>query len=409
MKELSREKRLEIAHCYLLGHTYGEIEAETGVSHGTLANIIQELVNGKLAIAGTSFDRINDLRILALDLKKEGLQSSQAVLGFSVFQRLQALGITPEHLERWADLLKQFSKPDFTPADFLEMALSLAKLEKSQAKPFDTLAEEYKKLAEGVAKLGAEVDSLRQRKADLTKEIEPLNLHLQALEKAKNDLEYDVKKETIRLQELKPKVKEAEETKAQLSRETKDRERKRAKLSAEVDGKEQSLKKLYDLGLSAEDLLHLTIFIGKTSEKEGIAGHEVKRRFFSTLALFEDVSGLEERRKTEADQINEMVRKNSILTGQILQLEKRKGVLEGEIGDSISGISQKILDVGTNAAFQLAQQVSDMKAQLNGLLTDALVTGKAVGEMKAMQMNGEKSCRKLEDFIKEAKGKVEVH
>ena len=96
-----------------------------------------------------------------------------------------------------------------------------------------------------------------------------------------------------------------------------------------------------------------------TSKKEGIVGHQVKERFFCTLALFEDVSGLEERRKAEVDQINEMVRKNSILTGQILQLEKRKGVLEGEIGDSISGISQKILDVGISAASQLAQQLSE--------------------------------------------------
>lgn len=45
MKELSREKRLETARFYLLGHPYAEIEAETGVLHGTVANIVQELMN----------------------------------------------------------------------------------------------------------------------------------------------------------------------------------------------------------------------------------------------------------------------------------------------------------------------------------------------------------------------------
>lgn len=164
MRELPREKRLEIAHCYLLGQTYGEIEAETGVSHGTVANVVQELVDGKLAIPGTSLDQINDIRILALDLKKEGLQSSQALLGFSVFQRLQALGITPEHLESWSELQKQISKPDFSPTGFLEMAISLAKLEKSQGKPYDTLVEEYKRLTEGITKLEAEAGYLSQRR-----------------------------------------------------------------------------------------------------------------------------------------------------------------------------------------------------------------------------------------------------
>lgn len=233
-------------------------------------------------------------------------------------------------------------------------------------------------------------------------------MHLQGLKKAENDLEYGLKKETARLQELKPKVKEAEEIRFQFNKEIKDLERKKAKLSAEVDGKEESLKKLNDLGLSDDDLLRLTVFIEKTSKKDGIAGHQMKDRFFYTLVLFEDVSGLEEQRNTVEEKINEMVRKHSILSGQILQLEKRKGILEGEIGDSISKISQNILDVGASAASQLARQVSDMKTQFKGLLADALVTGKAIGEMKAMQMKSGESCLQLEDFIKEVKSKVEV-
>jgi uncharacterized protein YerC len=47
MREISRAKRLEVAHYYLLGYSYGEIEAETGVSHGSIANIVRELENSK--------------------------------------------------------------------------------------------------------------------------------------------------------------------------------------------------------------------------------------------------------------------------------------------------------------------------------------------------------------------------
>jgi len=40
---------------YLLGYTYKEIEEETGISHGSIANIVSELEDGDLNIPGTSF------------------------------------------------------------------------------------------------------------------------------------------------------------------------------------------------------------------------------------------------------------------------------------------------------------------------------------------------------------------
>ena len=56
MKELSRTKRLEVAHYYLLGYTYKEIEGETGISHGSIANIVSEIEHGDLDIPGTPCD-----------------------------------------------------------------------------------------------------------------------------------------------------------------------------------------------------------------------------------------------------------------------------------------------------------------------------------------------------------------
>jgi transposase-like protein len=65
MKELSREKRQEVVQHYILGCSYEEITRETGVSHGTVANIIREVDNGQLAIPGSTFDQVNDLRQLS--------------------------------------------------------------------------------------------------------------------------------------------------------------------------------------------------------------------------------------------------------------------------------------------------------------------------------------------------------
>ena len=408
MKEIPRAKRLEVAHCYLLGDSYEEIEIETGVSHGSIANIIGELVNGKLTIPGTPFDQVSDLRQLSSDLKKKGLHSSQALLGLLLFERLRTLEITPEHLESWAEVTKRLAHPDFSPKDFFETALRLRELEESQGKPFETLAEEYARLKEAVDKFKAEVGSLDKNKIELAKEVEPLRSQLESLERAKGKLENEVGIQTTKLRELKLKVKEAEEEKTRIDRDTKDLQRRKVKLSSEVDGKEESLRKLDDLGLSNEDLLRLTSFIERTSKSEGLSGNQVKERFFSALSLFEDVSGLENQRRTEIQQVAELAKKQSILAGEIIGLEKRRGILEGEIGESISSTSQRIIEMGEKAVSQIQQQVKDIETRFNRLFEDALRVGEIVGEMQQMVKKGENAGQSLKDFLEETRSGLGV-
>jgi hypothetical protein len=201
-------------------------------------------------------------------------------------------------------------------------------------------------------------------------------------------------------------VKEAEEEKNRIDRDTKDLQRRKMKLSSEVDGKEESLRKLGDLGLSNEDLLRLTSFIERTSRNEGLSGDQVKKRFFSALSLFEDASGLENRRKAEMQQLTELVEKQSILAGQIMELEKRKGILEGEIGDSVSSTSQRIRDSAAAAASDIQQQVIAIRNQLNGLLEDTLRAGEAVAEMRQLMGKGEESEKSLSNFLTEMRGRL---
>ena len=406
MKEISTAQRLEVAQYYLAGYSYEEIEAETGVSHGSIANIVRELENGRLTIPGTLVDQLNDLRRLSSDLKKKELQPSQALLGLMLFERFRSLEITLEQLDIWAEIIKGFAQPDFSPKDFFEAAFRLRDLEESQGEPFETLAEEYARYKEAVDKLKAEVDSLGKSKAGLTKEVEPLGLQLESLQRAKSKLESDVEIQTIKLRELKLKVKEAEEEKKRIDKETKDLQGRKVRLSSEVDGKGESLKKLSDLGLSNEDLLRLTSFIERTSRNEGLSGDQVKERFFSALSLFEDTSGLENRRKAEIQQLTELTRKQSILQGEIMELEKRKGILEGEIGDSVSSTSQRIRDSGAQAASDIQQQVTAIKNQLNGLLEDTLRAGETVAEMRQLVRKGEESEKSLSDFLTEIRDRL---
>jgi len=406
MKEISRAKKLEVAQCYLLGRTYREIEGETGVSHGNITNIVGEIENSKLTVPGAAFDQVDDLRQLSFDLKKKGFEPSQALLGLLLFERLHTLGITPELLDEWSELAKRFLPTNFPAKDFLEVALRLHELEKGQGKPFATLAEEYVRLKEGVDKLKSEVDSLGKNKTELIEEVEPLRSQLESLERTKNRLENDVEIQTRRFQELKSKTKEAEGEKSRLDRETKDLHGRKVKLSSEVDSREESLRRLNDIGLSDEDFLRITAFIERTSKNEGISGKELKEKFLSTLGLFEDVSGLEDRRKEETQQVSELVQKQSILRGEIVELEKNKELLAGEIDGIISSTSQKVRAIGEDAASQIQQQVADVRNQFNGLLADALKAGEAIGEMKQILKKGQESEKSLDNFIKEVQGRL---
>jgi len=406
MKEISRAKKLEVAQCFLLGYTYGEIEGETGVSHGSIANIVREIENGKLTIPGTAFDRANDLRQLSIDLKKKSLSPSQALLGILLFERLRDLGVSPELLDKWAELNRRFTPVDFPARDFFEVALRLHELEKSEGKPFDSMAEGYKMLRESAEKLGKEVDSLRERKSELSKEIEPLSGQMEALKGVKQKLGHEVEIQTAKIRELKSRIKEADEDRTRLNREAKDLQRRKAKLSAEVDGKEDSLRRLNDIGLSDVDLLRLKAFLERMSEGEATTSEQVRERFFSALSLFREVSELEKTRDREVQRVKELAREKSVLDGEIKKLGRRKGILEGEISSIASSISQNISAIGQDAVLQIQQQATDIRKQLDALLLSSLKAGEAIGQMRQMVRKGEESEKSLENFLKEARDRL---
>jgi len=401
MKEITRAKKLEVAQYYILGYLYSDIENRSGVSHGSVVNIVKELECGKLTIPGSSFDRVDDLRRLSLELKKKGLEPSQALLGLLSFDRLRALEVTPELMDKWAELTKRLLPADLPAKDFVEAALRFDELEKSEGKPFAALAAEYVRLKEGVNELKADVDSLTKNKKELIETAGSLRSELESMERAKDKLENAVEIQTAKLTELKSMTKEREEEGSRLNREIKELQGRRTKLSSEIGGREESLKRVNDIGLSDEDLLRITDFVERTSRNEGISGKELKKRFVSALGLFQEVCGLENQRKVEVEQVNRLVKKESVLAGEIAELDKKKGLLEGEILGIISSTSEKIRAAGEDGASQIQQQVADIKDQLSALLADALRAGEAIGEMRQVVKKGEESGKTLGNFIEE--------
>ena len=210
------------------------------------------------------------------------------------------------------------------------------------------------------------------------------------------------------MEDLKVKVKELKEEKAQLNRQVKDLERREEKLSANVEGKEESLIRLNEIGLADEDLLRLRNFLEKMSENAGIGSEQVRKRFFLALSLFREVSDLEKSKETEAETVKALVKEKSVLDGQIKELEKAKSTLEGEIDNSVLSVSRKVQGIRQEAAQQIEHQVADIRRQLGDLFSDALKAGEVVGQMFEMVRKGEESQKGLETFLEEARSRLEV-
>ena len=101
-----------------------------------------------------------------------------------------------------------------------------------------------------------------------------------------------------------------------------------------------------------------------------------------------------------------LVKEKSILSGEILKLEEKKGVLEGEVNEAVSSTSQKVREMGEEATSQIQQQVADIRKQMDSLFADAVRAGQAVGVMQQMVNKGEGAEKDLKAFLKEARNRL---
>ena len=406
MKRVTRVKRVEVASQYLLGKSYGEIEEVTGVSHGSIVNIVREFEKGELNIPGITSEQVDDLRQLGVELKPSGLKPAQAMNGIRFYQRLAEIGITPEDLDDWSNLVREIRNADLQPRDFIEAAKRLADLEKSQGKTFETLVDEYQKYQGETEQLREEIGSFKKSKVSLSDSTEKLSKESEELKKQKKILANQVEVQTSKLQDVRSSLAEAVKEKTVLQQEINQLQRQKRKIASEIGDREEMLQDLKEIGFSNEDLLRIKGFLKRTSRSSNESLSRVKEDFFSALVSYKDVIGLEKKCELELQKIKELNKQKSMLTGSIDRLENSKARLLGEIDRSIVTTMQKIKESGEESALQIGQQVDVIRKQFDALLVDVLTTGEAVGKMNNITKRGELSQKELRSFISEVKTRL---
>ena len=110
MERLTAKKKLAVVRLYLSGLSYDEIAARSGVSKGTVANVVSELRAGVIPEAADVGEHIELLRELSLELKQSKLTPGQCAVGLILLTRISECGLDPADIDRWPMILKGGTK-----------------------------------------------------------------------------------------------------------------------------------------------------------------------------------------------------------------------------------------------------------------------------------------------------------
>jgi DNA repair exonuclease SbcCD ATPase subunit len=251
MKQIPFQTKMEVLDLYLQGLSADKVSEKTGVSKGAVISIIKDAREGKypeLELKG----RIDELHNVAVRLRKQDLDLTQARLGFSFLQRLLVMGIEPERLEEWIAFCSEISPT--SPQDFIPVAMELLRVEKETGLSYHELASQVEELTDRRQKLiGAvgELQAKEKRYSELKAEIERNEKRASELGVEKDKLEGEVnllhrfiekRAETLGIAASELETKLGELT--NLDREIADKQSERNRLQGEIEALSERQQKL---------------------------------------------------------------------------------------------------------------------------------------------------------------------
>ncbi len=173
MKELSINKKETVIRLFLEGYPYGEISKQTGVSKGSVANIVDDFREGNIPIPPVMAEYVDSLRSLVVDLRKNSTNVSAVKSYLVIHSKLNKMGVTADQMERSLDMVQQISTPSTSNSQFIWSALELAKKTSDTGLSYGDLLADYDAKTKTVKSLGRKVraadGSLTRAKQERTK------------------------------------------------------------------------------------------------------------------------------------------------------------------------------------------------------------------------------------------------
>ena len=129
MPALTARKKMNTVRYFIQGYSYQQIVAKSGISKGSVVANITDLKNGIFDDLEIFSDEVDALREIRVELRKRDLSLSQAILGLSAFQGIEALGVQPADIKRVVEMCQRLTPEGTETQDFVAAVSAVVEVE----------------------------------------------------------------------------------------------------------------------------------------------------------------------------------------------------------------------------------------------------------------------------------------
>ncbi len=390
MERLSAKKKVAIVRQYLSGLSYDEIAAKSGVSKGTVANVVADLKAGIFPEAADVSEHIELLRELSIDLKRSKLSPGQCATGLLLLTRINECGLDPADIGRWPTILKAVRNED-EAQEFVRLVYSILEVQQRMGLSLEALDNKAHELERKAADLEPMSDKLK----DCKKQLAELTRHREELASAVAVLEQ-------KYELLTPRVKGLEKREQTLSHRIVDMEPKAQKAETTLSALNGEIQKLNDIGLSLKELAEFNQRLQVIAQHHAIEPAKLRSRLLHELETLDKVLALEaliQSRQQELDKTEQAITSTKkemeatkVATGS---LKQEKTNLEASIKETRERVGReiaKIIPVAQDAIDRLGKELQrgneEALAEVRRLRDEAVEVGREVGRYEGiLQVN----------------------
>jgi len=390
MEKLTTAKRLQIVKLYLSGLSYDEIAAKTGISKGTVANVVAELKAGNFPEAANVSELIETLRELSQDLRRLRLTPGQCAIGLTILNRINECGLDVGDIDRWPLILKLVGNED-EAQEFVRLVYSIQEVQKRTGLSLEALDNK----AHELERKTTDLEPMVKKREDYRKQVAELTRQREELANVVANLE-----EKYKL--LNPRVKDLEKREQDLSRRIKDMEPRAEKAETTLTALNQDLERLQVTGLSLEELTEFSQKIQVLARRHAIKPAELRDRLLHELGILDKGLSLEaliqslQQELDKKEQAATVARQDSeSLKAVVGSLKQEKTNLEASIkviSEKVSPEIAKIIPVTQDTINRLVEELRrgyDMAlSDVHRLKDEAVEVGKEIGQYEEiLQVN----------------------
>jgi predicted nucleic acid-binding Zn-ribbon protein len=406
MEKLTAKKKLSVLMSYFCGLSYDEIAAKSGVSKGTVANIIADLKAGSFPEAADVGEHIEVLRDLSFDLRRSNLSPGRCATGLILLNRINECGLDPADIDRWPMILKSVRNDD-DAKEFVRLVYSIKEAQQRSGLNLEALDDKVHE----VDRKAGELESISNKVKDCRKELSGLTrqrdefVNTVALLEQKNEL-------------LSPRVKDLQERDKTLSSRIADMEPKAQKAEMTLSSLRGEMQKLKDTGFSLKELAEFNEKLHVIAQHHIIKPAELRGRLLHDLEALDTGLGVEtliQNRQQEIDNMEQAIAgtKGEIQTTRAIveNLKREQTALEGSIKETREKVSREIMkiiplahDTISKLGEELRRGNDEALTEMRRLMNETIEVGKDVGRYEGIL----KSCEWLNELLALMRGEEDI-